>query len=154
MTISPFEPSEPLPNVPLLRKVREHIEAHPEEWRQNDWRTVRDCGTAYCFAGWACQIDGGEWILDSSWIDGGEWVLDSSWIDGGLDSSWLEPRPDDPPGCIDAPCGIDGIRAGARARRILGLTADEADELFCAHNTLYGIDRALAGIYARAGERP
>lgn len=37
----------PTPNIPLLRKVMEHIESHPDEWDQNYWRTATDCGTAF-----------------------------------------------------------------------------------------------------------
>ena len=43
-------------NVPLLRKVMEHIEAHPEEWDQETW--VSTCETKACFAGWACWLSG------------------------------------------------------------------------------------------------
>lgn len=62
MTVTPFDqPTEmlPIPNVPLLNKVREHIEDHPEEWDQYVWRSA--CGTTYCFAGLAALFDGAEW---------------------------------------------------------------------------------------------
>jgi hypothetical protein len=41
----------PTPNPVLARRVLEHIEAHPETWRQRDWARKTECGTAYCFAG-------------------------------------------------------------------------------------------------------
>lgn len=49
-----FEP--PVPNLPLLRKVLDHIDAHPEEWRQSTYATVTDCGTAHCIAGHAVAM--------------------------------------------------------------------------------------------------
>lgn len=41
-------------NVPLLRKMLEHITAHPDEWNQDTWAVESEessCGTAYCLAG-------------------------------------------------------------------------------------------------------
>lgn len=43
-------------NVPLLRKVMEHIEAHPDEHDQSYWAKRTPCGTTFCFAGWAVQL--------------------------------------------------------------------------------------------------
>ena len=60
----------PIPNVPLLRRVREHIEAHPELWHQNNWRQQTPCGTAHCFAGWIAEFDGADWLA----VPGGAWV--------------------------------------------------------------------------------
>lgn len=40
-------------NVPLLRKVMEHITEHPEEHDQQQW-----CGTACCIAGHAALMTG------------------------------------------------------------------------------------------------
>lgn len=71
------------PNVPLLRKTMEHIKEHPEHWLQDTYRIMvetglaeawgrsfhrqglpLECGTAMCFAGWACDIAGVEWRDD------------------------------------------------------------------------------------------
>lgn len=64
------------PNEPLLRKTLEHIQHHPEHWDQLAYRhflypegvkirkTINpaiECGTAMCFAGWACDISGVTW---------------------------------------------------------------------------------------------
>lgn len=43
-------------DFPLLHKVLDHIEAHPEEWDQTAWaievmKEDGSCRTAYCFAG-------------------------------------------------------------------------------------------------------
>lgn len=58
-------------NVPLLRKVLEHIEdlallnSMDEQWDQETWmRIIQDeetremCGTACCFGGWTCILTG------------------------------------------------------------------------------------------------
>lgn len=51
-----------MPNIPLLRKTFEHIEAHPEEWNQgvwgSRWQSDSACGTSFCFAGTAASING------------------------------------------------------------------------------------------------
>jgi hypothetical protein len=44
-------------NIDNFKKVLDHIEAHPETWKQAVWHT--QCGTAHCFAGW-CQKFMGE----------------------------------------------------------------------------------------------
>jgi hypothetical protein len=54
-----------MPNVELLRQTLAHIEANPDEWDQRDWRRETSCGTAYCFAGWAVKLTGGEFCRDS-----------------------------------------------------------------------------------------
>lgn len=58
-------------NAPELLRVLAHVEANQEVWRQRDWRIDlklidKDrCGTAYCFAGWKCQLDGVTWKFDA-----------------------------------------------------------------------------------------
>lgn len=44
------------PNAELAYKVLDHIDAHPEQWKQDTW--VTDCGTSFCFAGWALELTG------------------------------------------------------------------------------------------------
>lgn len=44
------------PNAALAYRVLDHIDAHPELWRQGDWH----CGSAYCFGGWAVELSGGQ----------------------------------------------------------------------------------------------
>lgn len=46
------------PNAELAYKVLDHIDAHPEQWRQDFYVGETDCGTAACFAGWACLLSG------------------------------------------------------------------------------------------------
>jgi hypothetical protein len=51
---------DPVINVPLLRKVLEHVTAHPEEWEQGQWGIQVDtaCGSAHCVAGHAAMMAG------------------------------------------------------------------------------------------------
>ena len=111
--------NETTPNVPLLRKTLEHIEAHPEQWNQEFWR----CGTGMCFAGTACDLDGGEWMADGSAHLArreGEQFQPDEW----------------------AP-GREVIHARFRARTVLGLTRHQAAALFCADNTLPDLRRIV-----------
>lgn len=43
-------------NVELLERVMQHITDHPEQHDQVAW--LNECGTAACFAGWACLLSG------------------------------------------------------------------------------------------------
>lgn len=45
-------------NKELLKRTLQHIETHPDEWAQERWVTKTDCGTSYCFAGWALTLAG------------------------------------------------------------------------------------------------
>jgi hypothetical protein len=99
-------------NVPLLRKTLEHIEAHPQEWDQMYWR----CETGMCFAGTACDLDGGQWA-DAD----------------GSDLLQRDGEPDEDNYGFVSP-GL--IHAATRARRILGLDLLEAGWLFRPGNTL------------------
>lgn len=45
-------------NIDLLTQVLERIESDPEHWDQQYWFRANECGTTYCFAGWACVLDG------------------------------------------------------------------------------------------------
>lgn len=47
-------------NVPLMRKVLEHITEHPEEHDQQSWAEKTACGTTYCMAGHAVLMAGHE----------------------------------------------------------------------------------------------
>ena len=128
------------PNIELLDKVLKHIEDHPEAWSQADWRTeydealavdpesgreilAVDCGTAFCFAGWACQMEGGKWA----------------------DTTSLIPIDEDDPFDI---LGDDTVFASTRAQRLLGLTSEQAEDLFRSENTLDDIREMVAEIKA------
>lgn len=108
-------------NLPLLRKAVEwveHEDAKPPgefcEWAQLTWRTQRACGTAYCVAGYVCQISGGQWIPGSHVLEFEEGE------DGRLFTNGSRRR---------------GISAMSRATRLLGLRDTEAATLFEASNS-------------------
>jgi len=68
----------PTPNLPLLRKVLDHIDAHPEEWRQGGWAIETECGTACCIAGFAVAMTEGlvkDSIGDLEPASGREWPV-------------------------------------------------------------------------------
>lgn len=48
----------PTPNAALAYQVLDHIDAHPDLWRQCQWIGDAECGTVACFAGWACLLSG------------------------------------------------------------------------------------------------
>lgn len=132
----------PQPNLPLLRKVLDHIDAHPEEWAQGTWaqrsypleRHVRElnrgravelpvpaCGTAFCIAGHAAVMAG----------------FTVSWPSDATSSALL----------------TSGDHIEDVARDELGLTAGEARVLFWGRNTRAEVQRIAVGIAERAGER-
>lgn len=61
-------------NVPLLQKALDHIEQHPEEWRQAVWgmaTSLNSCGTVACLAGHIALMDG--WTPTYDERVGDEW---------------------------------------------------------------------------------
>lgn len=52
-------------NVALLEATMTQIKDHPELHRQDVVFADTDCGTAACFAGWACLLDGYMRVSDS-----------------------------------------------------------------------------------------
>lgn len=104
-------------NVERLRGVREHVLT--EAWRQNRWAIRSEgCGTAFCAAGWACHANGDRFVWQNA------------------------ARQTRNPGTVNAEeafqVEVDGVRVDIfdRAANLLGLTDEQADELFEAHNTL------------------
>ena len=45
-------------NKEALRATLEAVKANPDHWDQTVWVRKTACGTAYCFAGWTCVLDG------------------------------------------------------------------------------------------------
>ena len=102
-------------NIPLLRKTMEHIEAHPDEWRQGSWFTRRlDCGTKACFAGTAILLGSDDEIM---------WLMSPSLSISGVTKD----------------SGGHVHTAHDRARDLLGLTDKEASILFEPTNTMDGL---------------
>ena len=53
-------PTAPNPfNADLARRTLAAIEANPDRWNQKHWIIETDCGTAFCFAGWAAALHNG-----------------------------------------------------------------------------------------------
>lgn len=123
----------PTPNVPLLRKTLEHIEHHPKEWNQAEWR----CGSGMCFAGWACTFDGGQWAFDAA----------NPGVQGVQDLLIAEPE-DAAFAWTVADRSV--VHTEERAIRVLGLTDDQADALFAGSNTLDDLRRMVAGLCGEA----
>jgi hypothetical protein len=99
-------------NIEKLRAVLAKIEADPTLWDQAFWIKRTDCGTAGCFAGWACMLDGAKPIGLRHWDEGVEQaaeVITSAGVVQDVDSA---------------------------AAEILDLTEPEADILFYGDNTL------------------
>lgn len=122
--------SLPAPNIPLLRKAVEWAAAEaqkpPEqrEWNQGTWAEPTACGTAYCVAGYvAITAMPGAREVASTYGDYDLYVGDKRW-------RWDE-----------------------AAQGLLGITGDEADDLFAAGNTITDVRRVAEEIAARAGER-
>jgi hypothetical protein len=99
------------------------------EWNQGEWR----CESGMCLAGWVAQLGGGKWAFpaDSSYSD--------LMVPDGDDSS------DD---IYDYSFMGNLVHCENRARRLLGLDAEEAEEddkgnhgLFDGDNTLEDIRR-------------
>lgn len=129
-------------DVPLARKVLEHLETNPADHRQRAWAMRVDvddyldftvdveeqlplgaCGTAGCFAGWAAALDG-HTVLTSGVLAG---VV--------LDLSDLIVEKDD-----DGQIQIDYehstvVAAAEYARKALGLTESQATRLFSGSNS-------------------
>ena len=102
------------------------IKCHGGRWDQRYWRYVSaaGCGTVMCFAGWSVALD----IADH---DGaGDWYyFDDPWC--AWHGCWLNARDDDPE--YDVSTGAGGrrfLKITSRAQRILGLTVDQAEDLF------------------------
>ncbi len=122
-------------NAALLRKTLEHIEAHPETWKQDYWR----CESGLCFAGTACDLDGGEWALPGQ----------------GTNPGWAEllvareGEPGDETWCVTP----NRVHARTRAQQILGITEAEAETLFAPENTLDDLREHVAFLLREDGEQ-
>lgn len=164
-----------VPNVPMLRKVYEHITQHPDAWDQERWGTarvdftkrVRDsygrftrpsvetaCKTAFCFAGHTVQMTGYEFqvaFFDPFTCEDGVFPLTKALEmcqenketgDFSLDTVYL--------GDPEVTEAVPVLHVAAHE---LGLTWDEADRLFNAHNCLQEIKNYCTNYAALVGER-
>lgn len=111
-----------------LDAILDHIEAHPEEWEQEYYGLKTECKTAYCVAGHTLVRAGVQmtWMpLDE--VNAGnpeEWELDVA-----FDPHTHEPR-----------------NIQVLAAEILGLTSDQATELFLGSNSFDRLREVAHGI--------
>lgn len=106
------------PNVALLRQTLDYIEDHPLDWDQARWH----CGTVCCFAGRAALLNGAEWAQ----IHGMS----------ATRSVAVVARDDDPAGHVRESDGCRFVHVEVRAARVLGLTLEQAQDLFDPANSL------------------
>lgn len=131
------EPAGLEPNIPLLRKTLEHIEAHPEEWKQETWR----CATGMCFAGWAVTIADRQWAADKNSSFGSFVVADEN----DRNAMGTENIYKSEPGVLHP--GIERIvNCDDAAIRELGISEDDADVLFDSDNDLHSLKLYVAEI--------
>jgi len=88
-------------NVGLLEATMTQIRDHPELHHQDAWFTDTDCGTAMCFAGWACALSGMPQLRNDSSVSAS---------------------------AVQTPWGVDS--AGNAARKVLGLNEHQSKVLF------------------------
>jgi len=146
-------------------------------WNQHNWRSIvsvdtERCHTAMCLAGWTTQLDAidrgdptGGWLFDEAMIVrvfGDKAQPDDASkhaIDAYRDS--LRPVADDPAGHIGtvytgAPWDettTPAVGVEVRARRLLGLTEHEADELFAGGNNLITLRGLVSSLIAEEKTR-
>lgn len=124
-------------NTGMLDQILDIITKHPKRHEQGAWRTkltgklanlngapARECGTAMCVAGWAVELDRGQWAFPATAQYSDYLVARKAEIEAGVTESWasdLHPKP------------LVSVRT--RAIRVLGLTDYEASELFSPGNT-------------------
>lgn len=119
-------------NKDLAYQILAKIELIPEEWDQGDYirprheiksgfRTANICGTAKCFAGWACILTPGY-------------------------KEVIEVDQDDPEYSYAYIAGPDGLSIDIHdtAERLLGLTEYQSGELFDGGNTMADLRRLIA----------
>lgn len=110
-------------NKELAVKVLDKIKLDPREWDQEDYiRPDEYCGSAKCFAGWACILAGGyKEVIVSENGDYYAYIADTS-------------------------TGYS-IDIHDTAEKLLGLTENQSGELFDGGNTLADLERLVAEYY-------
>lgn len=118
-------------NYPLIRKLREHIAAHPEEHDQAWWGIRTSCGTTLCAGGRTVELAG--WRL--------LWIPVDAWLPDGEHFVRL---------CANPGTG-EILNVNDAAQRELGLTTAEAVHLFFKAKDRVGV---LAYLDQLLGEEP
>lgn len=115
-----------MPNTDLLRRTLAHIEDNRREWNQGTWGHRNECGTTYCFAGWAVVLSGGQINFEPEFD-----------IDGSYLASYVV-MPGDP-----VPDNVENA-----ATRLLGLEYEDAARLFYAPSDLHTLRLIVAELTA------
>lgn len=167
-------PNEPIPNLPLIRKIRDHIDAHPEEWRQESFamstpRAVRD--RAY-YQKLLDDIEDGtnrtSYVYDQHELDAiAHEILQLDIIINSCGTAFCIAghAVSMTQGTVERGNG-EIVPASALTNRLptpfdwsdlardaLGITQGEANDLFRGSNTREDIEAQMTQIAARAGER-
>jgi hypothetical protein len=116
------------PNVTLLGETLAQIEARPNEFDPDRFRTPWG---AMCFGARACVIDGGVWAVDDT---------------ASPHAHLLLARPGDPDESVQQMGDERVISVYARARRILRLTEHQAADLLAGGNSVTDLRRIVARI--------
>jgi hypothetical protein len=120
-------------NVALLRRTLQWVQEHPEHWNQRRWAVESRCGTAFCFAGAAlflteAQFTFGDAVNTGTGASYADFVLMSSLppdVQEGCDSVGSSAAEED-----------DRVWISEAARELLGLSYEQANDLFDAYNSL------------------
>jgi hypothetical protein len=115
------------PNKALLGQVLDYIKRYPDTWYRGDWSLTTDCGTSHCFAGWAVKLAGVPMDEDDEVLRAQ--LPDPSQIERHID---------------DDPASPGYVHVSVAARHLLGLTPEQADELFSGVNTVKDLERYVA----------
>jgi hypothetical protein len=96
-------------NLEKLKALHHHITTIPDGWNQEFWGEQRECGTAYCMAGWTCVLEGHQM----------KWKVVDAYESPFKEATQL----------------VTGEDIDTKAAEILGLSEDYADRLFyCTDN--------------------
>lgn len=131
-------------NLKLLEKVRDKVLSEPEKHKQDMWMTVTtaateplrgevSCPTTGCVAGWACQISGDHALIED---DEGRFDKANGTITYEI---WNVVTPENRVVDIEY-----------RAQYLLGLSDEDANELFDAENSRDMVLRLLADLIFKA----
>lgn len=130
-------------NVDGLTRTLAHIEANPKDWNQAYYR----CGTSFCFAGWFAVLDGAKLAspepIVPDWQACDYLSLEEAHSDHP-EIDWARPE-------VNTDAGLaDGTSIGSYAEAGLGLSWDQARELFDGENTMQDLRRIVARLVAEA----
>ena len=131
------------PNIELLETTYSFIEQNPKHWNQGAWR----CKSGMCFAGWAAELTGGKWLVD---VDVHKNDPDAFYA---VEDYLVTVDEDGDLGVRTLSVGnewVKGTHVQDRARRVLRLGWEDAEDLFEGTNDLASIRDVIDRIKERA----